>query len=252
MARLIARLVCGLVVVCGALPAQAQWGNVKAKFVYGGSPPTPAKIDANKDQQVCATPPQLVDESLLVDPNGGIANVLLYVRTKGVKVHPDYEKTANDKIDFDNKHCRFDPHVLAVRVSQTILFKNTDPIGHNTNYQPIGDTPVNPLLPGGAEAPYKSNRSQITPQPVSCNIHPWMKGYILARDNPYMAISAPDGTLEIKNLPTGEIEFQAWQEKSGYLAVTTPSWPKGRFTHTVKPGDNDLGTIKVDPALFNK
>jgi plastocyanin len=229
--------------------AQAQWGNVKAKFVYGGTPPAPPAINPNKDPEVCGKH-KLVDEALLVDPNGGIANVVLYVRTKGVKVNPDYDKTANDKVVFDNKGCRFEPHVLTVRLTQTVELHNSDPVGHNSNLQPLGDTPVNPLLPGGAEADYKFNRAQTIPVPVTCNIHPWMKGYILPRDNPYAAVSAADGTLELKNVPTGELEFQAWHEKSGYL--DTPKWPKGKFTLTVKAGDNDLGEIKVDPALFNK
>ena len=48
----------------------------------------------------------------------------------------------------------------------------------------------------------------------------------------------------------GQWEFQAWHEKVGYLA--TPEWPKGRFRFTVKPGSNDLGTIKIAPARLAK
>ena len=128
--------------------------------------------------------------------------------------------------------------------------KNSDPVGHNSNLQPLGDTAINPLLPPGGQAPYKFNKKQSIPQQVTCNIHPWMKGYILPRDNPYAAVSAKDGTLTIKNLPTGDLEFQAWHEKAGY--VDTPAWPKGKFTHNIKAGANDLGTIKLGAALFNK
>ena len=78
---------------------------------------------------------------------------------------------------------------------------------------------------------------------------PWESAYILPREHPYVDISAQDGTFRIAKLPAGELEFQAWQERVGYL--DTPDWPKGRFHMTIRPGSNDLGTIKLAPALLN-
>ena len=48
---------------------------------------------------------------------------------------------------------------------------------------------------------------------VGCNIHPWMGAYIVARKDPYAAVSDKDGKFEIKDLPAGkELEFRLWQE----------------------------------------
>ena len=45
-----------------------------------------------------------------------------------------------------------------------------------------------------------------------------MKARLLVRPDPYFAVSDKDGNFEIKNLPAGtELEFQVWQEKSGYV-----------------------------------
>jgi hypothetical protein len=63
-----------------------------------------------------------------------------------------------------------------------------------------------------------------------------------------MCVSKPDGSFKIEKLPVGELEFQVWHERSGYVA--TPEWSRGRFEMEIKPGANDLGTIKLDPALF--
>jgi hypothetical protein len=78
-----------------------------------------------------------------------------------------------------------------------------------------------------------------------------MKGYILPRNNPYAAVSKEDGTFKIEKLPVGELEFQVWQERMGYVDLPSakPAMPKGRFKITIKPGANDLGVIKVDPKL---
>jgi plastocyanin len=238
-----------LIVSLAAATAEAGWGTLKGKFVYAGAPPAPPKLDVNKDQEVCSKHP-LVDESLLVDASGGVANVVVFVRTKNVEVAPSYESSAKETVIYDNKGCRFEPHILAMRITQTLELRNSDPIGHNSNMQPIGLQGINPLLPAGGTATYQFTRAQNLPVTITCNIHPWMKGYVVARDNPYVAISKPDGTFEIKDLPTGDLEFQAWQERSGYLNAR--DWVKGKFTETIKEGDNDLGEIKVDAALFNK
>jgi len=230
-------------------PVGEGWGTLTGRFVYKGTAPTPAAIDVSKEP-MCVQH-NVVDESLTVGEDGGLANVVIYVRTKDVKVHPDAEASAAEKITLDNHNCRFEPHVLPIRLSQTLVLKNSDPFGHNSNLQPLGDTAINPILPAGGTQDYNFNREQSIPVPVSCNIHPWMKGYIVPRENPYVAISGADGSFELANLPSGTLEFQVWQEKAGYLEAKS-DWSRGRFEMTIRPGDNDLGTIEVDPAVFEK
>jgi hypothetical protein len=245
--RLRTLLACLAVVLSATTTANAQWGTLKGKFVYDGKAPAPQKLNVAKEPICMEHNP--VDESLLVGPDGGLKNVVIFVRTKGVKVNPDLAK-APEKVELDNKGCRFEPHVLPMLLSQTLVVKNSDPFSHNSNVTEVGGQGANPLIAPSKEATYKYARAQVIPQPVACNIHPWMKALVLPRDNPYTAVSKDDGAFEIKDLPVGKLEFQVWQEKAGN--VDTKDWPKGRFTYDVKAGDNDLGTVKLDPKLFNK
>lgn len=226
----------------------AEWGNLTGKFVFDGTPPTPKKLQISKDKECCKI--EHNEEDLVVGADGGIANVIVYVRTAKAPVHPDYEADAAAEVEFDNKSCRFEPHVLPIRLSQTLKVLNSDTCGHNTNVTPLGDQAFNQLMAPGGSLTHKFKRQQNIPIKVACNIHPWMTGYILPRDNPYTAVSAEDGTFTLKNLPAQDLEFQVWQEKSGF--VDTPKWPKGKFTMKIKPGDNNLGTIKLPAALFKK
>lgn len=246
---LVVTVAAGWLMAGAAAGRAADWGDLTGKFTLDGMAPMPAKLAINKDQEVCGKMP-LFDESLTVDASGSIANVLIYVTTKKVAAHPDYEATAADKVTFDNISCRFEPHILAMRITQTLVLKNSDPVGHNSNLQPLGDVAINPLLPASGTTDYKFSRAQTRPVPVTCNIHPWMKGYILPRDNPYFAVSAADGSFTIKNLPAGKLEFQVWHEVPGY--VDTPQWKKGKFEMTIKAGANDLGTVKLAAKLFQK
>ncbi len=232
-----------------------DWGNLKGRFIYDGKAPEPVKLNIDKDQQICGDK-GLVDESLVVGSSGGLANVMIYVKGK-VKVHPDYDKTADATVVLDNKGCRFNPHVQGARVGQTLQIKNSDPVAHNTNI--VGrNLQTNPLIPAGQASDIKIEGPETLPAMVSCNIHPWMKGRVLIRTNPYFAISGKDGSFEIKNLPAGDLEFVVYQERSGFVTDAETktgkvTWPKGVMKVTIEPGkDTDLGDIKLDAAQFNK
>ena len=79
-----------------------------------------------------------------------------------------------------------------------------------------------------------------------------MSGRILVRPDPYFAITDDSGKFEIRNLPAGELEFQAWHESVGGLGLNQPDlkWDfKGRFTITLKNGEEkDLKDISVPAA----
>ena len=236
-----------------AIGAQgAEFGDLTGQIVFDGEAPKPAAVVVTKDGEVCGKH-MLVNEELLVDPETkGIANVVLFIRSKVDEkaIHPD-ALAVPPQVTVDNLNCRFEPHVLPVWFAkQKVLLKNSDPVGHNTNLAPLGDTQVNPLLAANASQEYKFKKKQNLPVPVSCNIHPWMKGYVVVRDNPYTVVTPIDGKFELKNIPVGKHEFGIWHEKCGW--VDTKDWPKGKLTMEIKAGPNDLGVVKLDPKLFKK
>ena len=179
------------------------------------------------------------------------------LRTKNPKVAPSYANAPKEVV-LDNKDCRFEPHVAVVLTSQDLALKNSDPVGHNSKIDPIVNAGINPILPaGGAPIMHKFNAEEALPVKVGCNIHPWMGAYIVVRKDPYAAVSDADGKFTIKDLPAGtELEFGLWQEKSGYLKNAAYKGGKadarGRFKIKLKPGENDLGDIKISSSVFNK
>jgi hypothetical protein len=136
-------------------------------------------------------------------------------------------------------------------VGEPVTIKNSDPVGHNTNISPPGDSSSNPTIPGGSQSAHTFNRVQNEPVPVTCSIHSWMKAYMFPRKDKYVAVTKADGSFEIPNLPAGEkLEFQVWHEKQSKLAAKA-NWSQGRFTVTIpKDGVEDLGKIEVSPALL--
>lgn len=220
------------------------------RFQYEGDAPPRKKLTVDKDVDCCGKF-DIRDESLMVGDDRGLANVYVYVRSRRVDVLPQAAERVDKRVTLDNLDCIFQPHCMSIWIErQEFYIVNSDPVAQNVAFSPLGDLPANIIMPVGADATWTFRRSQTLPVPIACNYHPWESAYLLPRDNPYVAVSAADGTFQIANLPPGELEFQLWQERLGYLDI--PQWPKGRFTVTLKPGVNDLGTVRLDPSLFDK
>ena len=251
-----------LMVACAAAAGFAasafadEWGTIKGRFEFGGNAPAAGELKADKDVEVCGKH-KLLAEELVVGADKGVANVVVFVRDKGVKVHPDLAATKNEKVVLDNKNCRFEPHVSVVQTGQPLVIKNSDTVGHNSNIATMKNPPSNSLIPQGGESTLTFASDEAIPSQITCNIHPWMKGWVLVRPNPYGTVSKPDGTFEIRNVPAGEIELQFWHEKAGYIGEMTfggkaEKVAKGRKKVKVAAGDNDLGTMVLDANLFKK
>lgn len=237
----------------------ADWGDLSITFKLDGKAPTPKPSVVNKDEAVCGKH-KLVDETLLVNSaNSGIANVIMWLTPdRGTKVaaHPDYEAAAKSEVPFDNKDCRFEPHIVVLRTTQTLLVGNKDSIGHNTNVATLSNPPQNVLIPASGTLKQKYTVEERLPVSVSCNIHPWMKSYAVIKETPYVGVSDENGKIVIKNLPAGKWTFTVWHEGSGYVSEVTrggktEKWSRGKLENvTIKAGANDLGEAKVALKVF--
>jgi plastocyanin len=242
--------------LAAAVTAQGdEWGTLKGRFLFGGDAAAPAALTADKDVDVCGKH-KLVAEELVVGDDKGVANVVVFVRDKKVKVKPELAAAAKAaKPVLDNLNCRFEPHVLFVQAGQELVIKNSDPVGHNSNIATVKNAPSNNLIPAGGEVAAKFTTDEAVPAQVTCNIHPWMKGWIVVRNNPYAAVSKADGSFEIADLPAEEVELQFWHEKAGYIGEMTINGKKekvkkGRMKKAIKAGENDLGEIVLEAGLF--
>jgi hypothetical protein len=238
------------------------WGTLKGRLVYDGAPPEmpPMNEALTKDAAVCAPggqPPK--SEFLLVDPSSkGIANIVLFAR-KVSRVHESAEPRT-EPVVFDQKNCVFLTRVLGVTVGQPIDVRNSDEVSHNTSIS--GQNVFNEMIPVGQSTVAIPKKEESAPVEVRCNVHPWMLAYLLPRKNGYFAVTKPDGTFEIPNLPAGEkVEIQVWHERAaggkGNLFLATPeaealNWDdKGRFEITLQPDETRDVQLTVPAAAFS-
>jgi hypothetical protein len=244
-------------VAAAAPPAQqGQYGTIKGRLVWGGAavpelPPLVKKGDQSvKDAPVCAAS-EVPDRRLAIDPETkGVRNAFAFiVRPKGKNEEAQKALVAGEpQVEIDQKGCEFIPRSTAVFKDQAIVFKSSDPIGHNVRYTGFTNPAKNVALPPNGAMTAKLV-PEARPLPLNCDIHPWMKGWIMVFDHPFFAVTKEDGSFEITGVPVGEQNLVVWQEETGYV---TPNAARG-MPVTVKAGEvADVGEITLDPAKVKK
>ncbi len=240
------------------LPA-AEWGNLKGRFVYDGPSPERAVLTINKDPEFCGKHSPK-SERLIVHPKDrGLANVVIWLDLKAsekVAIHQSYSESASAPVRLSNRGCRFDPHVCVLRPGQTLLIENPDQVDHNTAAGLDRNSPFNHVTAAGQSVKHnKFERSEKLPAQIQCSIHPWMTGWLVVKDHPYVAVTDEHGRFEIKNLPVGEHTFVSWHEQPNYLQEVSrggekQSWKNGKVTLKISPQPLDLGEVKIAPSMF--
>lgn len=231
--------------------------TLKGQFLYDGTAPKPRVVEITKDVAFCGKF-GVVDESLVVGKNGGVANLIVYLylaRGDKIEVHPAYNMQKDKKVVLDNDKCRFRPRVALLWTEQTIALGNKDAVAHNTKVE-ARSKPINPILPPNASLDQKFTSAERLPVQVSCSIHPWMTGWMVIKDNPYFAVTDEEGKFEIKSIPPGEWTFQFWHERVGYVSKVKQNgrdveWTRGRVEVKAADGGTvDLGTVKIAADAF--
>ncbi len=253
-------LTCSLLLAALALPLSgfAADGSLKIKFTLEGKAPTPAKLNVDKDKEFCG-PKMLVDESIKIGAGNAIQNIVMYMYVAPMKKAPESAAAMAalaKEVKVDNMGCRYEPRITLLHTSQTLIIGNPDPIGHNTNGNTFANPAFNELIPAGGSQKKTLTKNETRPMPLSCNIHSWMGGWILIRDNPYFGVSDKNGDLTIANIPEGTHTFVVWQEKAGFVVKgnqkgKTSEWKLGRMEVKVA-GVTELGEFTIPLDVLDK
>ena len=243
-------------------PADAVFAGdgaaLTVRFLYDGEPPEPEPVEVNKDEAVCGTH-GLVENSLRVDPQTrGVANVVVWLDPRTSGRTPEVDPPPEEPVVLDNEGCRFVPHVTLLRAGRPLKITNGDPVAHQATVFLNRNLPFNDSVAAGGDPVVRTlEKAELLPVPVTCPIHPWMRGYLFVQDHPFMAVSGADGSLTIDDLPAGDWKFRVWHERAGFLkaedvAGDPPAgWESATLSLTV-PADGalKLGDVRLKPAAF--
>jgi len=210
-----------LMVIVGAAPIQAakyktikggvkNGGTLSGRIIFDGVPPSPKMLNVNKDKEACGE--NRPSEELLVDKNGGIANAVVSI----IGVKKGKKWNLPKKFKYDQKNCRFIPHVMLVRPSAGGKVLNSDDVGHNFHTVSKGIYNINKKIKPNASMKVKRKKIKKSGTiRVKCDLHTWMGGWWIVAKTPYTELTDGTGSFSIGDIPPGTYQLKVWQEKLG-------------------------------------
>ncbi len=204
-----------LLVILWAGAELANGGDITGQVTLRGTPRPEVTVDLSPDANCVALHKQpLKTRHYLVDSNGGLANVLVYIKS-GLerKRYP----VPTESVLLDQTNCLYEPYVMGVMVNQKIRIRNSDPTLHNVHATPKpggGNREFNFTQPIQGMETEKSFPAVEIPIRFKCDVHPWMFAYVAVFDHPFYAVTAKDGTYTIQNVPKGKYVLEAFHEKT--------------------------------------
>jgi hypothetical protein len=208
-------------------------GNSRAGFPLGGrvtltgTPKPEVEIPLTPS---CGriNPNKVTTRHFVVSPDGGLANVLVYVQNASPGTR-EVEPPLLDQIG-----CMFEPYVLGVMTGAKFRIRNSDPELHNIHATPKSKD--NREFNFGQVPGQVGELSFAKPElfvRLKCDVHPWMFAYVNVLPHPHFAITDTDGffTLPI-GLLAGDYTIHAVHLKAGELTQqTTLGAGKARRLH---------------------
>jgi hypothetical protein len=188
----------------GAAPS-AGTASISGKVSFEGPVPAADRVKLNADPKCAAMHKEGLERWQLRVKDGGLADVLVYVKTGVSGTYP----SPADPVVLDQKGCDYQPHMVVKMAGQPLLIRNDDDTLHNIHPRPQVNQEFNIGQPHqGMESKKTMDKPEVM-IPVGCDVHPWMRAFISVFNHPFFTVTKEDGTFEIKGLPAGEYEVEA-------------------------------------------
>ena len=159
-----------------------------------------------KYKKACGS--DIPNESMLIDNKG--------VRNSVISLHGKTLKKKSGEYKLNQKQCQYEPHVIAIPVNSELKIHTSDPINHNIHTYSFENDPINIMFLPGQDA-YSQEMEEAEIIKVECDLHNWMRAWIVVTPNAYSTVSDSDGSFEIPDVPPGKYELTAWHETLGSM-----------------------------------
>lgn len=194
-----------------ALPDPSTTGSIAGLVRFRGEPPPRARLPITASPECSALHEGPAYDTELLVSDGRVRNAV-------VRVTDPFPAFAfgvpAESLIVDNRKCLFEPRVVVARRWQRVVFRNADPAAHN-----VRGSGFNVMLPV-RDSEHARRFREAGPVELRCDLHPWMKGWVVVTATPFAACTGEDGAFRLDGVPEGEREVEVWHEKLGVLRAT--------------------------------
>jgi len=220
-------MIAGIVALHSVAATNVSAATLKGNVRYVGTRVEKKTLPVTIDQYLCGKEKEAGD--LVVSSTNGIRNVVVSLHGVPVGSKPPVN---GEPVKMDQKQCVFVPRVVIVPVGGTVEFLNSDRLLHNVR----GGGKENP--PFNRAQPHARTISIVFKSPeilrVDCDLHSWMRGWIVVAEHPFYAVTNDEGEFVFENVPPGKYKLQAWQETLGRISQEVTVSGEGTQTINVR------------------
>ena len=195
-----------LVIAVLLMPGSAFCASIKGVAMFSGKIEQLKPYKTGKYKKACGS--DIPNESMLIDNKG--------VRNSVISLHGKKLKKKSGEYKLNQKQCQYEPHVIAIPVNSELKIHTSDPINHNIHTYSFENDPINIMFLPGQDA-YSQEMEEAEIIKVECDLHNWMRAWIVVTPNAYSTVSDSDGSFEIPDVPPGKYELTAWHETLGSI-----------------------------------
>lgn len=148
-----------------------------------------------------------IDCSFVDDKGKPVVDAVVYALPGGGQTFA----APDDKIvELEQINKEFKPYVTVVQRGAKLSFPNRDSVAHHVYSFSEAKKFELPLYSGVSDPIVFEKSGVIT---LGCNIHDWMKAYIVVVDTPFFAKSDIEGRAKLSNLPNGSWNLEVWHPR---------------------------------------
>jgi plastocyanin len=181
--------------------------TIKATVDFSGKAPEMKVPAKRKDAEVCKDK-EIKYNAVLVD-GGKFQDV--FVRLANGSAKGDWKGKGGE---IDQTDCMYAPRIQGVIAGSDITIKNGDATLHNVHTYRGAESWFNQAQPKGSDA-LKKDLEDPSIIKFTCDVHPWMHGFVVVTDHPFFAVSGKDGVATIEKVPAGDYDIEAWHSQFG-------------------------------------
>jgi len=181
-----------------------------------------------------------------VSPDGGFQNVVVAV--VGVARGKKFDFTPEITLET----CQVKPFVIPIRNQHPINIVNKDPITHDLQGYTLQDNYTfemfnKPMVGESTAVKQVQLRKGHYIFRTQCGVHDFMQSWGMAVGNPYFAVTGPDGSFTIADLPPGTYDVIAWHPymKVQVQQVTVPANGKASVSFTFESSEVEIPLYSI-------
>lgn len=184
-------------------------GRIEGRISVNGPLPTEEALALPESvAKVCG---KVADSKTLeVGAGDGLANAVVWVETDP---SPRAEGESAATIVLDQRRCIYRPRVATARAGDLLEVRSSDDLLHNVRAGEGTRTLFNLAMPFSGMKVSKPLPGRTARVSVGCDVHPWMRAWVLVFDHPAYALTGADGSFRIDSAPVGTQTIHVWHER---------------------------------------